>query len=94
MRFERRPSPPLRQVVARNAALAPVPVCVFVAGALVIKAEDSRHQRPSSPAVAAAEVTWCVQVLRSPKEAFAAAMQSWRERCEKCVCLQGDYVEK
>ena len=38
--------------------------------------------------------TWCVQVLRSPKEAFAAAMQSWRERCEKCECLQGDYVEK
>ena len=38
--------------------------------------------------------TWCFQVLRSPKEAFAAAMQSWRERCEKCVCLQGDYVEK
>ena len=37
---------------------------------------------------------WCVQLLRSPKEAFAAAMQSWRERCEKCVCLQGDYVEK
>ena len=36
----------------------------------------------------------CVQVLRSPKEAFAAAMQSWRERCEKCACLQGDYVEK
>ena len=35
---------------------------------------------------------WCVQVLRSPKEAFAAAMQSWRERCEECVCLQGDYV--
>ena len=38
--------------------------------------------------------TWCVQVLRSPKEAFPAAMQSWRERCEKCVCLQGDYGEK
>ena len=38
--------------------------------------------------------TWCVQVLRFPKEAFAAAMQSWRERCEKCVCLQGDYVGK
>ena len=38
--------------------------------------------------------TWCVQVLRSPKEAFAAVMQSWRERCEKCVCLQGDYIEK
>ena len=30
--------------------------------------------------------TWCVQVLRSPKEAFAAAMQSWRERCEK-MCM-------
>ena len=41
-----------------------------------------------------ASSTWCVQVLRSPKEAFAAAMQSRRERCEKCVCLQGDYVEK
>ena len=40
------------------------------------------------------QYTWCVQVLRSPKEAFAAAMQSGRERCEKCVCLQGDYVEK
>ena len=38
--------------------------------------------------------TWCVQVLRSAKEAFAAAMQLWSERCEKCVCLQGDYVEK
>ena len=38
--------------------------------------------------------TWCVQVLRSPKEAFAAAIQSWRERCEKCVCLPGDYDEK
>ena len=38
--------------------------------------------------------TWCFQVLRSPKEAFAAAMQLWSERCEKCVCLQGDYVEK
>ena len=38
--------------------------------------------------------TWCVQVLRSPKEAFVAAMQSWRERCEKCVCPQGDYIEK
>ena len=38
--------------------------------------------------------TWCVQILRSPKEAFAAAMQLWCERCEKCVGLQGDYVEK
>ena len=41
-----------------------------------------------------AHYTWCVKVLRSPKEAFAAAMQSWSESCEKCVCLQGDYVEK
>ena len=40
------------------------------------------------------ESTLCVQVLRSPKDAFAAAMQSWRERYEKCVCLQGDYIEK
>jgi len=31
---------------------------------------------------------------RTPKEAFAAAMQSWRQRCEKCLRLQGDYVEK
>ena len=31
---------------------------------------------------------------RTPKEAFAAAMQSWGQRCEKCVRLQGDYVEK
>ena len=38
--------------------------------------------------------TWCVQILRSPKEAFATAIQSWRERCEKCVCLQGDYFEE
>ena len=37
---------------------------------------------------------WCVQVLRSHKEAFAAAMQSWRERCEECICLQVDKVEK
>ena len=39
-------------------------------------------------------ITWRLQVLRSPKEAFAAVMQSWRERCGKCVCLQGDYIEK
>jgi len=31
---------------------------------------------------------------RTPKEAFAAAMQSRRQRCEKCVRLQGYYVEK
>ena len=33
-------------------------------------------------------------LTRTPKEAFAAAMKSWRQRCEKCVRLQGDYVEK
>jgi histone-lysine N-methyltransferase SETMAR len=31
---------------------------------------------------------------RTPKEAFAAAMQSWRQRCKKCVRLQSGYVEK
>jgi len=31
---------------------------------------------------------------RTPKGEFVAAMQSWRQRCKKCVCLQGDYVEK
>ena len=46
------------------------------------------------PSLPSQNSTWCIQVLRSPKEAFAAAMQSWHERCKKCVCLQGDYVEK
>jgi len=31
---------------------------------------------------------------RTSKEAFAVAMQSLRQRCEKCVRLQGNYVEK
>jgi hypothetical protein len=31
---------------------------------------------------------------QTPTEAFAVAMESWRQRCEKCVRLQGDYVEK
>jgi len=31
---------------------------------------------------------------RTRKQAFAAAMQSWRQRCEKYVRLQGDYAEK
>ena len=52
------------------------------------------HYVANTDSLASFHCTWCVQVLRSPKEAFAAAMQSWRERCEKCVCLQGDYVEK
>ena len=45
----------------------------------------------SRSAVATAILQWSE---RTPKEAFAAAMQPWRERCEKCVRLQGDYVEK
>ena len=53
----------------------------------VTRGLENRSLRPTN-------ITWCVQVLSSPKEAFAAAMQSWRERCEKCVCLQGDYAEK
>ena len=57
-------------------------------------AEDWDRWRDFVYAVMNLRITWCVQVLRSPKEAFAAAMQSWRERCEKCVCLQGDFVEK
>ena len=57
---------------------------------LLLGNEQRIFRSPASNLV----TTWCVQVLRSPKEAFAAAMQSWRERCEKCVCLQGDYVEK
>ena len=32
--------------------------------------------------------------LRTRKEASAAAMQSCHQRCEKCVLLLGDYVEK
>ena len=45
----------------------------------------------SLSALATAIFQWSQQ---TPKEAFAAAMQWWRERCEKCVRLQGDYVEK
>jgi len=45
----------------------------------------------SRSAVATAIFQWS---QRTPTEVFAAAMQSWRKRCEKCVRLQGDYVEK
>ena len=55
---------------------------------------SSGHLTLSFELLAASVNTWCVQVLRSPKEAFTVAMQSWRERCEECVCLQGDYAEK
>ena len=43
------------------------------------------------PLLATAIYQWS---KRTPKEAFAAAMQSWRQCCEKCVRLQGDYIEK
>ena len=55
---------------------------------------ENRTRQPLVRSDSLAACTWCVQVLRSPKEAFAAAMQSWRERCKQYVCLQGDYVEK
>ena len=42
-------------------------------------------------ALATAIFQWSEQ---TPKEAFAAAMQSWHERCEKCVRLKDDDVEK
>ena len=45
----------------------------------------------SRAAIASAIYQWSNQ---TPKEAFAAAMTSWRRRCEKCIRLEGDYVEK
>lgn len=45
----------------------------------------------SRSAVASAIFQW---VNHTPKEAFAGAMQAWRERCKKCIRLEGDYVEK
>ncbi|PNF26656.1 hypothetical protein B7P43_G06820 [Cryptotermes secundus] len=45
----------------------------------------------SRAAIALTIFQWSKQ---TPREAFAAAMESWRRRCEKCVRLQGDYVEK
>ena len=56
------------------------------------KVVSSRYRQPLT--LGDIPSTWCVQVPRSTKEAFAAAMQSWRQRCKKCVCLHGDYVEK
>jgi len=55
--------------------------------------KNTLHGRTFSSlsALATATFQWS---QRTPKEAFAAAMQSWRQRCEKCVCLQGNYVEK
>mgnify|MGYP003623263763 CR=1 FL=1 len=45
----------------------------------------------SRAAIASAIFQWSKQ---TPREAFSAAMASWRRRCEKCVRVQGDYVEK
>jgi histone-lysine N-methyltransferase SETMAR len=45
----------------------------------------------SCSALATAIFQWS---QRTPKEVFAAAMRSWRQRCEKCVRLQDDYIEK
>jgi hypothetical protein len=45
----------------------------------------------SRAAIASAIFQWSKQ---TPREAFAAAMESWRRRFKKCVRLQGDYVEK
>jgi len=45
----------------------------------------------SRSALATAIFQWSQQ---TPTDAFAAAMQSWRQRCETCLRLQGDYVEK
>jgi len=45
----------------------------------------------SCSAIGTAIFQWSQQ---TPKEAFAAAMQSWRQRREECVRLHGDYVEK
>ncbi len=34
-------------------------------------------------------------VVRSiAKEDFAAAFRPWKERCEECICVGGNYVEK
>ena len=66
-------------------------MCVCVCVCVCWRDAHRRHKGLSSQT---GTYTWCVRLLRSPKEAIAAAMQSWRERCEKFVCLQGDYVEK
>jgi hypothetical protein len=55
--------------------------------------KDTLHGRTftSHAAIASAIFQWLKQ---TPTEAFAVAMESWGRRCEKCVQLQGDYVEK
>jgi len=53
------------------------------------KAELHVENKPKEPRPCTSQ--WSQQ---TPKEAFAAAMQSWRPSCEKCLRLQGDYIEK
>ncbi|PSN53962.1 Mariner Mos1 transposase [Blattella germanica] len=55
--------------------------------------KDTLHGRnfSSRAAIASAIFQWSKQ---TPREAFSAAMASWRRRCEKCVRVQRDYVEK
>ena len=55
--------------------------------------KDTLHGRTFS-SLSALETAIFQWSERTPKEAFAAAMQSWLEHCEKCVRLQGYYVEK
>jgi len=54
--------------------------------------KDTLHGRTfsSRSALATAIFQWSQW---TPKKAFAAAMERWRQRCEKSVHLQGDYVE-
>jgi len=58
---------------------------------LTLKDALRGHTFSSRSALATAIFQWS---QRTPKEAFAAAMKKWRQRCEKFVRLQGDYIEK
>jgi len=53
------------------------------------ESRTSCENKPKEPRPCASQ--WS---QRTPKEAFAAAVQSWHQHFEKCVRLQGDYVEK
>jgi len=53
------------------------------------ESRTSCENKPKEPRPCTSQ--WSQQ---TPKEAFAAATQLWRQRCENCVRLQGDYVEK
>jgi len=62
--------------------------CAFV-GTTVQRRPKVCENKPKEPRPCT--IQWS---QRTPKEAFAAAMQSWRQRCKNCVRLQSDYVEK